>query len=154
MQRQRLFPNSSTPKTRAHTHVCASPHGCPSCSHRILLSRVYIYIYIYICSSLTQGSKPYLVASTDGGGGGAARAASPRRSSSPSPPDRTALNWNFNVSHEGRYVILASEPLALCGVDVAAPGQVKKSNKRKSARSCVPHMCDEHSPPPPHCVPR
>ncbi|KAG2450503.1 hypothetical protein HYH02_005004 [Chlamydomonas schloesseri] len=32
-----------------------------------------------------------------------------------------APNFNFNVSHEGRYVVLAAEPLALVGVDVAAP---------------------------------
>lgn len=32
-----------------------------------------------------------------------------------------APNFNFNVSHEGAWVVLASEPLHLVGVDVAAP---------------------------------
>ncbi|CAM9576542.1 unnamed protein product [Ectocarpus sp. 12 AP-2014] len=27
-------------------------------------------------------------------------------------------NWNFNVSHHGKYVAIASEPACLCGVDV------------------------------------
>mmetsp|Transcript_156753 Transcript_156753/g.380718 ORF Transcript_156753/g.380718 Transcript_156753/m.380718 type:complete len:388 (-) Transcript_156753:123-1286(-) len=41
----------------------------------------------------------------------------------PRPPqDRPDLgNFNFNVSHEGDWVVLASEPLCVCGVDVAAP---------------------------------
>ncbi|EFJ43800.1 hypothetical protein VOLCADRAFT_121370 [Volvox carteri f. nagariensis] len=32
-----------------------------------------------------------------------------------------APNFNFNVSHEGRYVALAADPLYLVGVDMAAP---------------------------------
>ncbi len=36
-----------------------------------------------------------------------------------------APNWNFNVSPEGDFVVLASEPLCVCGVDVAAPGQLR-----------------------------
>ncbi|CAN0138744.1 unnamed protein product, partial [Hapterophycus canaliculatus] len=27
-------------------------------------------------------------------------------------------NWNFNVSHHGKYVVIASEPTHLCGVDI------------------------------------
>ena len=34
---------------------------------------------------------------------------------------RVPSNWNFNVSHEGAFVVLAAEPLAVVGVDVAAP---------------------------------
>lgn len=51
----------------------------------------------------TKGKKPFLRA--------------------PRPPaDRPDLaNFNFNVSHEGDWVVLASEPLCVCGVDVAAP---------------------------------
>lgn len=30
-------------------------------------------------------------------------------------------NFNFNISHEGSWVVLASEPVCVCGVDVAAP---------------------------------
>lgn len=48
----------------------------------------------------TKGNKPYL-------------AARPRGSGAP--------NFNFNVSHEGAWVVLASEPLLLVGTDVAAP---------------------------------
>ncbi|GLI65487.1 hypothetical protein VaNZ11_009023 [Volvox africanus] len=32
-----------------------------------------------------------------------------------------APNFNYNVSHEGRYVAIASDPMYLVGVDVAAP---------------------------------
>ena len=35
-------------------------------------------------------------------------------------------NFNFNVSHEGRYVVLASEPRCVVGVDVAAPDQFRR----------------------------
>ena len=42
-------------------------------------------------------------------------------------------NWNFNVSHEGRYVVLASEPTALCGVDVAAPTVVRDKKPKPMA---------------------
>ena len=37
-----------------------------------------------------------------------------------------APNFNYNVSHEGDYVVLASELVCLVGVDVAAPGQSRK----------------------------
>jgi hypothetical protein len=36
-----------------------------------------------------------------------------------------APNFNFNASHEGRYVVLAAEPLHLVGVDVAAPRRLR-----------------------------
>ncbi|KAL1524499.1 hypothetical protein AB1Y20_019393 [Prymnesium parvum] len=39
-------------------------------------------------------------------------------------------NWNFNVSHEGNYVAIAAEPSLLCGVDVAAPEQVRSKAGR------------------------
>lgn len=41
---------------------------------------------------------------------------------------KRAPNFNFNVSHEGDYVVLASEPLCICGIDVAAPQQVTASS--------------------------
>lgn len=53
----------------------------------------------------TKGSKPFHAART-------------RLTSAP--------NFNFNVSHEGDYVVLASETHAVVGVDVAAPGQVRR----------------------------
>lgn len=36
---------------------------------------------------------------------------------------KEAPNFNFNISHEGNYVVLASEPLCVTGCDVAAPEQ-------------------------------
>jgi len=44
-----------------------------------------------------------------------------------------APNFNFNVSHEGKYVALVSEPYAICGVDVAAPDQLRLGNRSVSA---------------------
>jgi 4'-phosphopantetheinyl transferase len=38
----------------------------------------------------------------------------------PRPRDELA-NFNFNISHEGDWVVLASEPRCVCGVDVSAP---------------------------------
>lgn len=35
------------------------------------------------------------------------------------------LNFNFNVSHEGNFVALVSEPVCVCGVDIAAPNQLR-----------------------------
>merc|ERR1719189_2416934 len=47
----------------------------------------------------TKGKKPFLA--------------------SPLPDIAEAPNWNVNVSHEGSWVVCASEPLCLVGVDVA-----------------------------------
>jgi len=44
-----------------------------------------------------------------------------------------APNFNFNVSHEGDYVVLASEPMLVCGVDVAAPGQLRRGKMQTIA---------------------
>ena len=44
-----------------------------------------------------------------------------------------APNFNFNVSHEGKYVALVSEPYAICGVDVAARTQLRLGNGSISA---------------------
>ena len=41
-----------------------------------------------------------------------------------------APNWNFNVSHEGAFVVLAAEPVLLCGVDVAAPREARGGRKQ------------------------
>lgn len=51
-------------------------------------------------------------------------------------------NWNFNVSHEGHFVVLAAEPLLLCGVDVAAPDQ---SRARGKARPLEEHFATMHN---------
>jgi len=64
----------------------------------------------------TKGGKPFMSNKTAAG----ARSA--------------PTNWNFNVSHEGMYVVLASEPTMLCGVDVAAPEEHRAGKKKKSIR--------------------
>jgi len=58
----------------------------------------------------TLGRKPYLKA--------------PR-------PSGELANWNFNVSHEDDWVVLASEPRCVCGVDVAAPEAQRHPNSAK-----------------------
>ena len=77
---------------------------------RALVSRLLIRRCASLCLNLdqlasikvarTKGRKPFLKNATK-------------------PDDRR--NFNVNVSHEGRYVVLAAEPWCLCGVDVAAP---------------------------------
>ena len=41
----------------------------------------------------------------------------------PRPPSRA--NFNFNVSHEGQLVVLASDPALLVGIDVSAPFELR-----------------------------
>lgn len=43
----------------------------------------------------------------------------------PRPADAALSNFNFNISHEGDWVVLASEPVCVCGVDVAAPPECR-----------------------------
>ena len=57
----------------------------------------------------TKGQKPYMT-------------------NRPKSVEGLGANWNYNVSHEGNYVALAAEPVLLCGIDVAAPGQVRGGN--------------------------
>lgn len=46
-----------------------------------------------------------------------------------------APNFNFNISHEGDYVVLAAEPDALCGVDVcAADGPSRRAEQTSLLR--------------------
>eukprot|EP00443_Scrippsiella_acuminata_P000189 CAMPEP_0115325820 /NCGR_PEP_ID=MMETSP0270-20121206/83227_1 /TAXON_ID=71861 /ORGANISM="Scrippsiella trochoidea, Strain CCMP3099" /LENGTH=203 /DNA_ID=CAMNT_0002746053 /DNA_START=1 /DNA_END=609 /DNA_ORIENTATION=+ len=62
----------------------------------------------------TKGKKPFLLRPRPG-------------------PERPELaNFNFSVSHEGDWVVLASEPLCLCGVDVAAPQERRDQANRRS----------------------
>ena len=53
-----------------------------------------------------------------------------------------APNFNFNVSHEGDYVVLASETHAVVGVDVAAPGQVRRVTEAASAETDVESLLE------------
>ena len=50
----------------------------------------------------------------------------------PAPPKTAGLsaNWNFNVSHEGKFVALAAESRMVCGVDVSAPEESRGGKKR------------------------
>lgn len=38
---------------------------------------------------------------------------------SPLPPENEAPNWNVNISHDGSWVVCASEPVCVAGIDVA-----------------------------------
>lgn len=67
----------------------------------------------------TKGSKPYMANKPANGAGGA------HNLSSAGP------NWNFNVSHEGKFVVLAAEPLMVVGVDVAAPEEERGRGRSK-----------------------
>jgi len=44
----------------------------------------------------------------------------------PLPSDPEAPNWNANCSHEGSWVVLASEPKCVAGIDVA---ELRRTNK-------------------------
>ena len=91
---------------------------------RALVSRLLQRACVGVCTGLspseadirrTKGGKPFLAAAAAGGGD--------RRS--PGAADLHMPNFNFNVSHEGDFVVLASEPVCIVGVDVAAPSQVR-----------------------------
>mmetsp|Transcript_22022 Transcript_22022/g.42257 ORF Transcript_22022/g.42257 Transcript_22022/m.42257 type:complete len:405 (+) Transcript_22022:70-1284(+) len=59
--------------------------------------------------SRTKGRKPFL--------------------QTPLPPVAEAPNFNVNVSHEGAWVVCASEPLCVCGVDVAELRRLKPNGE-------------------------
>jgi len=63
-----------------------------------------------ISLSKTKGRKPYIVKT----GGTAAG---------------TMNNFNYNVSHDGQFVVLASELYCVCGCDVSSPSSVLYKNK-------------------------
>jgi 4'-phosphopantetheinyl transferase len=67
----------------------------------------------------TKGSKPFLA-------------------NLPNPRPPGIPNFNFNVSHEGSFVALAAEPVCICGVDVAAPYQLRPGSKEASGLSSTP----------------
>lgn len=73
--------------------------------------------YTAIEIARTKGKKPFVTAN-----------AKARSASADAFP-----NFNFNVSHEGRFVVLASEPRCVCGVDVAAPDQFRRSSHRSGS---------------------
>jgi 4'-phosphopantetheinyl transferase len=87
---------------------------------RAACARVTGTLHAHVHINRTKGRKPFLSFITTGTG-----------DFSSSQPARLlhAPNFNFNVSHEGDFVVLASEPSAICGVDVAAPGQARRRGK-------------------------
>ncbi|KAL4422721.1 hypothetical protein ABPG75_008918 [Micractinium tetrahymenae] len=64
----------------------------------------------------TKGGKPYIANELPG------------KANGPAP------NWNFSVSHEGDYVILAAEPLCICGCDVVAPLHLRRRSGEPLAK--------------------
>ena len=75
----------------------------------------------------TKGRKPFLSREAPARGDGATTTNTTTVPTVPTMPD--ARNFNFNVSHEGDFVVLASEPDVVVGVDVAAPGQARRRGK-------------------------
>ncbi|WIA35520.1 hypothetical protein OEZ86_003946 [Tetradesmus obliquus] len=55
-------------------------------------------------------------------------------------------NFNYNVSHEGDYVVLAAEGRCLCGVDVAAPQQLRRRGSSRSLQDCIALLRDQLAP--------
>lgn len=47
----------------------------------------------------------------------------------PLPCEHKAPNWNVNASHEGSWVVLASEPMTVAGIDVAELRRTKKNGE-------------------------
>ena len=78
----------------------------------------------------TKGGKPFMANKPMGG----------------AAPVSLAPNWNFNVSHEGKYVVLAAEPNALCGVDVAAPEESRALAKKRAFSEQLDMMKGQLSP--------
>ena len=78
----------------------------------------------------TKGSKPYMANKPNGA----------------DAPAALGPNWNFNVSHEGNFVALASEPNTLVGVDVAAPEQVRNSRSSKTVDDMLKLMEGQFTP--------
>jgi len=100
---------------------------------RALVSRLAVRRAAALCLGLdpadvaierTKGRKPYLAARS--------KAAAAARADAP--------NFNFNVSHDGKYVVLAAEPKCLVGVDVAAPESARMDMRpaAAAARSTPP----------------
>ncbi|KAF6252582.1 4'-phosphopantetheinyl transferase [Scenedesmus sp. NREL 46B-D3] len=54
-------------------------------------------------------------------------------------------NFNYNVSHEGDYVVLASEGRCLCGVDVAAPQQLRRHGSSRTLHDSIALLRDQLS---------
>jgi len=48
---------------------------------------------------------------------------------SPLPPEKEAPNFNLNVSHEGAWVVCASEPTCVAGIDVAELRRLKANGE-------------------------
>ena len=90
----------------------------------------------------TKGRKPYIVKDCRGGagttgmvqkGGVAAGKDVAATVARRLPMVGNADNFNYNVSHDGRYVVLASELYCLCGCDVSSSGSLLVKCRRGPA---------------------
>eukprot|EP01012_Entosiphon_sulcatum_P040835 TRINITY_DN5456_c0_g1_i1.p1 TRINITY_DN5456_c0_g1~~TRINITY_DN5456_c0_g1_i1.p1 ORF type:complete len:308 (+),score=39.52 TRINITY_DN5456_c0_g1_i1:25-924(+) len=55
-------------------------------------------------------------------------------------------NFNFNVSHEGHFVVLASEGLCIVGIDVAAPQQIRRVGDIRPTSELLQMFRDQFTP--------
>ncbi len=85
-----------------------------------------------VCLGRTKGRKPYIVKGSQGGAEPPARGTSASNDAKDGsatvsirlPMEGNADNFNYNVSHDGWYVVLASELYCLCGCDVSSAGSL------------------------------
>lgn len=120
-----LLPAEDAAKTMKFVHLADRKRAIVSrLLQRAACAEVTGLPYEAVRIGRTKGSKPYLENR-------------PRGAAGP--------NWNFNVSHEGSYVALAAEPSVLCGVDVAAPEQVR-GGRGKAMEDLFKTMSDYFTP--------
>ena len=65
----------------------------------------------------------------------------------PRPPSRA--NFNFNVSHEGDWVVLASEPLCVCGREETQLGAGESGASGEASRAGAGGICGSSESPRP-----
>lgn len=53
------------------------------------------------------------------------------------PPDDQCPNFNFNISHDGRLVVLAAEPALVCGVDVCGAFALRRKGKKMNSWAAI-----------------
>jgi len=106
------------PEPEERERIARFHHACDRC--KALASRLAARCVCDVCLGVsevviarTKGKKPFLV--------------------SEAPCDTP--NFNFNVSHDGRHVIIAAEPLCIVGVDVCAPDSERKGGGEQDLTS-------------------
>jgi 4'-phosphopantetheinyl transferase len=76
--------------------------------------------------SRTKGKKPFFAWREMAVGAGCDQKDTQNPKHQPRQFLPNAPNFNFNVSHEGDFVVLVSEPVAIVGVDVGAARQARR----------------------------